>query len=104
MELRVITQEELKLRVSVVNDISDSEFSQWRHHPVTRIVLRLLADQADLYKLEALAAFMAGNLTALQEHETRGRVMQANEMVQLQRNEILGFYERQISREEGMVP
>jgi len=68
---------------------------------VTRAVLRFLEDYRDSLRLGALEAFEGGELTALQEHEARGRMLMCGELVGLQWEHVLLFYGLEAAQEEA---
>lgn len=91
-----LSQEDLETRLVWLKDLRVSDFQAWRHHPVSRVVLRFLEDYRDERLREAIDAWMAGGLTALQEGEGRGRALLANELAVLSFEDVLRFY--------GVVP
>lgn len=60
------------------------------------MVLDFLADYRDQRFREAIGAWMAGQLSATQENEGRGRALMANELIALAFEDLLRFY--------GVVP
>jgi hypothetical protein len=64
------------------------------------VVLRFLDDYRDSLRRGALEAFEGGELTTLQENEARGRVLMCNELVALQFEHLLIFYELMPEAEE----
>jgi hypothetical protein len=60
---------------------------------VTKVVLQFLSDYADSMYALAYQAFLAGELATLQEQEWRGRMMATREVVDLQWESLLRFYD-----------
>lgn len=78
-----------------------SDFQAWRHHPVTRLVFKLLRDlQGDIYR-EAFQAFLAGGLETLQGAEYRGRYRLADELLDLEWAGLCQWYGYQPKPKEG---
>lgn len=63
---------------------------------MTRVVLAYLADWRDGVAVHAFDHFKAGTLTALLEHEARGRYLCADDIVHLEWASVLKLY--------GLVP
>ena len=96
MSLHPPPPEVVQLRQTLLRDLATSQFQAWRHHPVSRAVLQFLEDYRDSLRLAALDAFEGGELTAMQEHEARGRMLMCAEIVGLHWENVLLFY--------GIVP
>lgn len=56
------------------------------------MVLRFLDDYADTLRLGVLDAFYGGELTALLEHEARGRILMCDELADLHWEQVLALY------------
>lgn len=78
-----------------------SDFQAWRHHPLTRVVLRFLRDYRDDCYVKAFDAFLAGGLTGIQEGELRGRYAACDEIVELDWQSLCAWYGYQPEATEG---
>ena len=87
-----LPQESLEARLVTLRDLRAADLAAWRHHPVSRLVLRFLEDYRDHLLREAIGAWFAGNLTAMQEAEGRGRALMTDELVALSFADIQKFY------------
>jgi len=75
--------------------LSQVAYQQWRHHPVTQMVLRYLFHRAEDYRAAALALWESGELDE-QKHrseELRARVLCLQELQTLDLDSIKNFYE-----------
>lgn len=75
-----------------LQDITESEYQSWRHHPVTKLFLQYLGDYRESLIKEAVARWENGNLVLADEHEMRGRANTLREAVALQWHDIENFY------------
>lgn len=75
-----------------VGQFRASEFQQWRHHPISQVVLAFLSDRRDDLYAQAFEAFLAGGLSALADGEYRGRYMACEELLNLQWRQVCDFY------------
>lgn len=75
--------------------ISDSDFNVWKHHPVSRVYLRYLADYRAMLLRELIGQWEAGVLILDTEKEIRGRVMTLADLVELRFESIQKFYEEE---------
>lgn len=63
------------------------------------MVLAFLEDYRDSLARDAFRAFLAGELSAVQESEARGRFLFADDMLQLEYGSLLRFYGLEVSDE-----
>jgi hypothetical protein len=79
-------------------DLSDQDFAQWRHHPVSAIFLRFLADQRANWEHGALDLWRAGILhkspetPELDSDYLRGKCRALAELEQITLSDIKSFY------------
>ncbi len=74
-------------------DVTEQDFNLWRHHPVTALVLRYLADYREALIVDHVAAWQAGNLDPTRDAEIRGRVISCAELAELKLDAIAQFYD-----------
>ncbi len=90
----------------LVLEMSETEFNQWRHHPVTAEYLRFLADQADNFRAAAADLWELGRLSDsnpdpnVNSSVLRGRMMTLRELHGLKLSDMQDFY-RQEEDDEG---
>lgn len=73
--------------------MAETEFQQWRHHPVTRSFLLFLAQRAQALSKTALDLYMAGNLEAAEKHDPlRGRIAELEGLCEMKLSDIRRFY------------
>lgn len=75
-----------------VNGIRLEDFQQWRHHPVSKVVLQFLRDYREAMHRELLERWTANSLTLADEHEMRGRSNTLQEFAEIQFESMLNFY------------
>lgn len=75
-----------------VHGIRLEDFQQWRHHPVSKVVLQFLRDYREVMHRELLERWTANSLTLSDEHEMRGRSATLQEFAELQFESMLNFY------------
>lgn len=76
-----------------INGISEADFQIWKHHPVSKIYLRYLADYRAMLLKELLAQWENGVLVLDTEKEIRGRTLTLADLVDLQFASIQKFYQ-----------
>lgn len=75
-----------------VHGIRLEDFQQWRHHPVSKVVLQFLRDYRESMHRELLERWTAGSLVLADESEMRGRSATLQEFAELQFESMLNFY------------
>lgn len=75
--------------------MSEVEFNQWRHHPVTAAYLLHLQDQVEAFRTAAIDLLEAGTLGS-QSDVLRGRILTLRELHALTIDDVRNFY-----RQEG---
>lgn len=72
--------------------IAEGDFQVWKHHPVSKVFLRYLADYRMALLRDVLERWEAGALTLDTEKEIRGRTITLAELTELQFASIQKFY------------
>lgn len=75
-----------------LDDLTESDFQVWKHHPVSKVYLQYLADYRKMLLRELLTRWEAGALTLDTEKEIRGRTLTLADLVELQFASIQKFY------------
>jgi hypothetical protein len=78
-------------------ELIEQEYHQWRHHPITSAYLKYLGDQVEAFRTAAMDLLEAGHLDA-QSDVIRGRILTLRELQNLSLDDIRNFY-RQESEE-----
>ncbi len=78
--------------------IAESDYQEWKHHPVSKVVLKYLADYRAMLLKEHLAEWEAGKLDEVRDLEMRGRVLTLAELAELPFSAIANFY---VTEEDG---
>ena len=73
-------------------DIQESDYNHWKHHPVSKIYRQFLADYRQMLLKEVFAQWEAGAVELTLEKEVRGRIVQLNEILDLEFEHIRNFY------------
>jgi hypothetical protein len=76
-----------------INGITEADFQVWKHHPVSKIYLRYLADFRAMLLKELLGQWENGKLTLDTEKEIRGRTLTLADLTELQFASIQKFYQ-----------
>lgn len=84
-------QENLNPKLALL-DLSDREFRAWRHHPVTALVRRFLVDRQEALWADLRQRFKVGSLQDREAQEFRGRMNEIEEFLELQIEDLDGFY------------
>ena len=72
--------------------ISAEDFSAWKHHPVSKVLLRYFADYRETLIKAHLDDWAAGKLDEVRDLEIRGRCLQLTDIVELSYESVRGFY------------
>ena len=78
-------------------ELGEQEYAQWRHNPITAAYLKYLGDQADAFRTAAADLLEAGHLDK-QSDVIRGRILTLRELQNLSLDAIKNFYRKE---EEG---
>ena len=78
---------------SLLLELSEQEFQQFRHHPLMAAYLRYLGDQVEAFRTAAADLVEAGNLVSLEV--IRGRLSTLRELQNLSLDDIRGFYRQE---------
>ena len=84
-------------------EMSNQEFHQWRHHPVTSAYLSYLNDQVEAFRTAAADLLEQGRLNS-QADELRGRLLTLRELHSLSLTDICGFYRNSDTEENNASP
>ena len=101
------TTPEADARRRLMLGLSETEFAQWTHSPITRAFLQYLDDQVENWLEQAMAVFLAGNFVpgaARQDQNpevVRGRILAVQELRRINIADIQGFYEAQQTPEDS---
>lgn len=76
---------------SLLLELSEQEFMQFRHHPLMAAYLLYLGDQVEAFRTAAMDLLEAGTL-APQSDVIRGRLMTLRELQNLSLDDIKNFY------------
>ena len=77
---------------AAVLQLADQQFRQWRHHPVSEVVLQYLKDYQQALLRELQQRWLQGSVRYADEAEARGRVLVVVELRELQLDAIRAFY------------
>lgn len=77
---------------SPTQGLKEPDFSDWKHHPVTKLLHQYLADYRQTLRNVHLAEWEAGTDDRTRELELRGRIATLGEIVQLSLADIETFY------------
>ena len=76
-----------------LRDLSQREFLQWRHHPVSKVVLAFLADRAKQLTDSTVEGWLhSGKLVDDKALEARGRILELADLVALDWPSLQFFY------------
>lgn len=76
-----------------ISGLSEADFQVWKHHPVSKLYLKYLADYRSMLLKELIERWEAGALTLETEKEIRGRTMTLADLVELQFASVKKFYQ-----------
>ena len=77
---------------AAVQDLRKHDFQAWRHHPVSKVVQRFLADRADALWADLKERFKVGTLRLVDETEFRGRLNEIDDYLTFEWGAIEAFY------------
>ena len=75
--------------------ITEPDFQTWKHHPVSKVYLKYLADYRSMLLRDLLGRWEAGDLTLDIEKEIRGRTLTLAELGELTFASIQKFYQEE---------
>jgi hypothetical protein len=90
--LMMIPDQEAQEVLSRLKELTPQQWAQWRHHPVSKVFLRYLADYRRALLADMLAAWESGTITLSNEHDKRGRASVCAEMGDLSLESVMSFY------------
>ncbi len=85
---------------SLLLELNDQDYNQWRHHPITSAYLQYLNDQIEAFRTAAADLLEDGKLNP-QEGELRGRLLTLRELQSLSLEHIKNFYRQEESEEKA---
>ncbi|MEJ0093815.1 MAG: hypothetical protein WDN46_10330 [Methylocella sp.] len=78
----------------VIKGITAEDFQQWKHNPVSKVVLAYFADYADALTHDTVTVFLQGGaLVEPSQLERRGRILAAKDASELEFESLRSFYE-----------
>lgn len=83
-----------------VHGISEADFNSWKHHPVTKVFKDYLLHFAESLEQGHLHRWKSGAMEQGKEDECVGRVLTLNEMVLLEFQDIVEFYDVETQQQE----
>ena len=75
-----------------MTDISKEDFNSFKHHPVMKYLRQYFKDYRQMLLNEVFSRWEAGAIELTLEKEVRGRVVQINEILDLEFEHIRNFY------------
>lgn len=73
-------------------ELTQGDWAQWRHHPVTAVFLRFLVDRREALAREMVQRWLAGRLVLSDEKEGRGRALELEELAMMPLAGVRTFY------------
>lgn len=75
-----------------IEGVGEGDFQNWKHHPVTKVFMRYLADYRAAVTQRVVGQWEAGALKLTDEQEARGRSLVLMEMQDLRFDHMVTFY------------
>lgn len=76
-----------------VLELTEAEFQQWRHSPISQAFLLFLAHRSESLTRTAAEHYLAGNLGAVEQRDPlRGRIMELRDLCIVKLADIQRFY------------
>ena len=82
-----------------VLDLSEQEYRQWRHHPMSEVLLQFLADRRAVLRADLADRFLSASLQTVNDPsalayaiETRGRVLESQDFGDMDWETVRMFY------------
>lgn len=85
-------QEPTLYRNSGAVEMTEQEFQQWRHNPITRNFLLFLAHRSQAFRATAADYYVASKVLEADIGGLRGRIMELEELCTLKVSDIHRFY------------
>ena len=83
-----------------VHGITEADYNGWKHHPVTKAFRQYLLHFAESLEQGHLMRWKSGAMEQGKEDECVGRVLTLNEMVLLEFQDIVEFYDVETEQQE----
>jgi hypothetical protein len=83
---------EPKSKPPEVGGIREAEFQLWKHHPVTKVVMKYLDDYRGAMTRQIVQAWEAGALKLTDDLEGRGRSVMLREVTSMDFDVLATFY------------
>jgi hypothetical protein len=82
--------------------ISKEDYQAWKHHEVSKIVLKFLADKQEYLKQAALDSWVSGSQSFADCNQTvRGQIIELNEIIELPFEAMQAFYQEKDNDDAG---
>ena len=81
--------------------LSAAEFQMWRHHPVSKVILRFLERYRRASQELLLRGWQTGSLRLVDEQEARGRWLAIEDILNLEWESIRAFYDADTPAEDA---
>lgn len=76
--------------------ISKEDYQAWRHHEVSKVLLRFLSDKQAYLKDAALQSWIDGSKSFADCNQTvRGQIIELSEMIELPFEALVEFYRKE---------
>jgi len=85
----------------IVNGIAKSDYQSWRHHPVSRVILRYLKDKREFIERAALDQWIGGSIELAESKAMRGQIIELFELENMQFEALEAFYA--VEKEEDVA-
>jgi len=85
---------------SLLLELREQDYAQWKHHPITSAYLQYLGDQIEAFRTAAADLLENGDLNS-QAEMLRGRLLTLRELQSLSLEHIKNFYRQEESEEKG---
>jgi hypothetical protein len=83
---------------SLLLELKEQEYAQWKHHPITAAYLQYLSDQVEAFRIAAADLLEEGHLNP-QAETLRGRLLMLRELQTLSLDHIKTFYRHEETEE-----
>lgn len=75
----------------LVQGITQADFDSWKHHPVSKVILRFYRDKKDIMEQAAIQQWIAGVMT-LGDQALRGQIIELDELSNMPFEALIEFY------------
>lgn len=86
-------------RQRAVKDLSPREYLQWRHHPISKVILHFLEDRRHSLEQDLARRFLTGSPQSVldpsiqaQALEARGRILESADLEALEWRDVAAYY------------